>query len=66
MKIPRRRFLHLAAGLSHYQPSRASQRHKPIRRGRYAGSSSIRQVAQPTQWPGSWGNGCRTGWGNQW
>ena len=48
MKLPRRKFLHLAAGAAALPAVSRSLGRKPIRRGRCVGSLNFRRAAQPT------------------
>ena len=48
MKLPRRRFLHLAAGAAALPAVSRSHGRKPIRRGRCASSSALPPAAAPT------------------
>ena len=64
MKLPRRQFLHLAAGAPRCRPSHASLGRKPIRRGRCASSSALPPAVRPTSSRASWVNGCRKGSAN--
>jgi hypothetical protein len=49
IELPRRQFLHLAGGLPHSRPSRASRGRKPIRSSRCASSSASLLVDRKTQ-----------------
>ena len=54
MTLPRRRFLHLAAGAAALPWSRGSPRHRPIRRARSRSSCRSRPAARRTSWRASW------------
>ena len=47
MKLPRRRFLHMAVGAAALHAFLAPRVHRPIRPNRSAGSSAFRQAAAP-------------------
>ena len=62
MKLPRRTFLHLAAGAAALPVLfRASRGRKPIRRGRCGSSLGWPRAAHSTSSRASWVNGCRNG-----
>ena len=48
MKLPRRKFLHLAAGAAALPAMSRVARAEPIRRGRCASSSALPQAIRPT------------------
>jgi hypothetical protein len=50
MKLPRRNFLHLAAGAAALPLRRALRGRKPIRRGRCVSPSDLPPVVLPTSW----------------
>jgi hypothetical protein len=60
MKLPRRRFLHLAASAAAVPTARGSRGGGPIRRDRCAGSSHFRRAVAPTSCREPWRLGCRT------
>ena len=65
MKLPRRQFLHLAAGAAALPAlSRIAQARKPIRRGRLHWSRHFRRAGRSTRLPEFWASTCGARWAN--